>query len=148
METELDSNSGLRLEDQLCHALHHAARRISNVYMETLKGAGLTYPQYLVILILLEDDQLSVSEICVRLGLDSGTVTPLLKRMEANGHLSRSRSSDDERVVLAQLTDEGRALRDVASRARAEVVRRLDMSDQEILGLRGQLIEIADRLEA
>ena len=114
--------------------------------METLRHAGLTYPQYLVLLVLLEERKLSVGEICSRLVLDSGTVTPLLKRMEANGHVTRSRSKSDERIVVAELTEKGRRLGSVASRARKEVVRRLNMSDKEILRLRSELMEIAYRL--
>ena len=147
MEEDSDAATSLLLENQLCHALHLAARSIASVYMETLREVGLTYPQYLVLLTLLEDEQLSVGAICSRLGLDSGTVTPLLKRMEANGHATRSRSLDDERVVVASLTKKGKNLRDVAFRARSEVVRRLDMSDREILRLRGQLMKLAEKLD-
>jgi len=148
MTNESDESDSLLLENQLCHALHHAARSIAKVYKETLQEAGLTYPQYLVLITLLEGGNLSVGEICGRLGLDSGTITPLLKRMEANGHVARSRNRDDERIVMVQLTATGHGLRDVALRARAEVVRRLNMPDREILRLRSKLMDLADKLDA
>lgn len=147
MQHDIDDNTSLLLENQLCHALHHAARSIARVYKETLREAGLTYPQYLVLITLLEGGALSVGDICVRLNLDSGTVTPLLKRMEANGHIARSRARHDERVVVVKLTETGYALKDVALRARAEVVRRLKMSDREILRLKDQVIDVAARLD-
>ncbi|MFY0613373.1 MAG: MarR family transcriptional regulator [Hyphomicrobiaceae bacterium] len=148
MTNESDESDSLLLENQLCHALHHAARSIAKVYKETLQEAGLTYPQYLVLITLLEGGRLSVGDICTRLNLDSGTVTPLLKRMEANGHVTRARNRDDERIVMVQLTQAGRGLREVALRARAKVVQRLQMPDREILRLRSKLMDLADRLDA
>lgn len=147
MSIQNDEDDSLLLENQLCFALHHAARSIAKVYKETLQRAGVTYPQYLVLITLLQDEKLSVSDICNRLHLDSGTVTPLLKRMEASGHLTRVRMPHDERVVMVQLTDSGRGLRGVALDARAEVVRRLGMSDRDILRLRSQLVDLTVKLE-
>jgi DNA-binding MarR family transcriptional regulator len=107
----------LRLDDQLCFPLYAAARAIQQHYRPLLADLGLTYPQYLVCLVLWETDGLSVSQLGERLHLDSGTLTPLLKRMEKNGLVKRTRRSDDQRVVTVQLTPEGRALE-----ARAEPV--------------------------
>ena len=107
----------LRLDDQLCFPLYAAARAVQQRYRPLLAELGLTYPQYLVMMVLWEDDGQSVSALGARLMLDSGTLTPLLKRMEAAGLLERRRSTDDGRVVRAHLTEAGHALH-----ARAEGV--------------------------
>ena len=107
----------LRLDDQLCFPLYAAARAVQQRYRPLLQDLGLTYPQYLVMMVLWEDDAQSVSDLGARLMLDSGTLTPLLKRMEAAGFVERRRSAADGRVVRAHLTDAGRTLR-----ARAEGV--------------------------
>jgi DNA-binding MarR family transcriptional regulator len=104
----------LRLDDQLCFPIYAASRRIQAVYRPLLDPLGLTYPQYLVMLVLWEGDDVSVSHIGERLALDSGTLTPLLKRLEAAGRVRRARDADDNRVVRVVLTDAGRALRDEA----------------------------------
>lgn len=109
--------SALRLENQLCFALYSASRALTRAYQPLLSDLGLTYPQYLVMLALWEADDLSVNDIGQRLGLDSGTLTPLLKRMERAQWLSRERDTSDERRVLVRLTDAGRALQ-----ARAEPI--------------------------
>ena len=140
--------NSLLLDDQLCLALHTAARAIARVYMETLRHAGLTYPQYLVLLCLLERDGLTVREIGERLELDSGTLTPLIKRLETNSVVKRKRASDDERMVQIWLTDKGRSLRDLALRARQHVVTKLDMSNQDISSLRKELRRLTHRLKS
>ena len=100
----------LRLDDQLCFPLYAAARAVQQRYRPLLAELGLTYPQYLVMMVLWEDDGQSVSALGARLMLDSGTLTPLLKRMEAAGLLDRRRSEADGRVVRAHLTEVGLAL--------------------------------------
>ena len=140
------NDRSLQLDVQLCFALHASARAISKVYMETLRTENLTYPQYLVLLVLFEEDGLNISEIGDRLQLDSGTVTPLIKRMEKLDIVTRERSVEDERTVHVSLTEKGRSLRKVAFEAREVVVDRLDMSESEIIQMRQQLMEIADRL--
>lgn len=112
----------LRLDDQLCFPLYAAARAIQQQYRPLLSALGLTYPQYLVMLVLWETDGLSVSGIGSRLHLDSGTLTPLLKRMEKAGLLTRTRSRNDERVVTIHLTEAGRRLRDRAEAVPAQLV--------------------------
>jgi DNA-binding MarR family transcriptional regulator len=104
----------LRLDNQLCFSIYAASRAITRAYRPILEPFGLTYPQYLVLLILWEEDGPTVNEIGRRLYLDSGTLTPLLKRMEQAGYLERRRSSDDERKVQAWLGPKGKELRDVA----------------------------------
>src|ERR1700758_4597195 len=97
----------LRLDNQICFAVYSAAHAVNRVYKPLLDRLGLTYPQYLVMLALWESDGVPVKEIGERLFLDSGTLTPLLKRLEAAGLLKRNRSSADERQVLIALTPQG-----------------------------------------
>ena len=104
------SASALLLENQLCFALYSASLTMTKVYKPWLTKHGLTYPQYVTLLALWQRDGLTVSELGEQLFLDSGTLTPLLKRMQSAGLLRRERSTDDERVVRIMLTDKGRAL--------------------------------------
>lgn len=136
----------LQLDVQLCLALHVTARAIANVYAEILREQDMTYPQYLVLITLLEQDGLTVSEIGRRLHLDSGTLSPLIERMRARKILSKKRSSEDERQVQIWLTENGRGLGRLASRARQHVVDRLGMTNPEIMSLRNQLMIVADCL--
>lgn len=99
-----------RLEDQLCFALYSASRAFTRAYQPLLEPLGLTYPQYLVMLVLWEGEPLSVSELGARLGLDSGTLTPLLKRLEQAKLVKRRRAVEDERVVVVSLSAAGLAL--------------------------------------
>lgn len=105
-------DEALKLENQLCFPLYAAARRVMGVYTPYLKPLGLTYTQYIVFMVLWEKDSIPVSEIGERLLLDSGTLTPLLKKMEKAGYLTRERSKLDERSVIVTLTDEGRAMKE------------------------------------
>lgn len=105
----------LRLDNQLCYALYSASLAMTKVYKPLLDAIGLTYPQYLVMLVLWEQDGVMVSNIGEQLRLDSGTLTPLLKRLEAAGLLTRLRAADDERRVNIALTPAGRALKGPAS---------------------------------
>ena len=104
----------LQLDRQLCFALYSSSLAMTRIYKPLLAPLGLTYPQYLVMLVLWEADGLAVSQLGQRLSLDSGTLTPLLKRLEALGHLERRRASDDERRVDIFLTPQGRKLREQA----------------------------------
>ena len=107
-----DPNEALKLENQLCFPLYAAARKVVAAYTPYLKPLGLTYTQYITFMVLWEKDGLSVSEICGRLMLDSGTITPLLKKMEASGWVERRRSKEDERSVQIYLTESGRAMKE------------------------------------
>lgn len=139
-------DKSLNLDNQLCFAMYAAARAITKTYMETLRDAKLTYPQYLVLVVLLEHEQLKVSEIGSKLHLDSGTLTPVIKRLETDGIVTRRRSTADEREVYVSLTPKGRSLRKVAAQARALVVQRLDMTNSGIAHLRKELMDITCRL--
>ncbi|RDZ27851.1 MarR family winged helix-turn-helix transcriptional regulator [Lysobacter silvisoli] len=104
----------LKLDDQLCFALYSTGLALNKVYRKLLAGLGLTYPQYLVMMVLWERDGVSVSEIGQRLYLDSATLTPLLKRLQSAGLVDRSRARGDERQVIVSLTQAGRALQEPA----------------------------------
>lgn len=106
----MKDRGALALDDQLCFALYRAQRALTRAYGTILEPLGLTYPQYLVLLALWEEDDASVKDLGERLALDSGTLTPLLKRLEEQGVVERRRSEEDERVVRVLLTRRGRAL--------------------------------------
>src|SRR5438105_12628747 len=110
-EKSLHPDQLLRLDNQLCFALYSASLAMTKLYKPLLDPLGLTYPQYLAMLVLWERDGITVSELGERLQLDSGTLTPLLKRLESQGLLARERDRADERRVLLQLTPAGRALK-------------------------------------
>jgi MarR family transcriptional regulator, organic hydroperoxide resistance regulator len=136
----------LLLDNQLCYALYAAAHRMTKSYRPLLERLGLTYPQYLVLLVLWEQDGVTVSEIGRRLRLDSGTLTPVLKRLETAGLLRRTRRQSDEREVEIGLTPQGRDLRGDAAAVRENVMCQLDMSEPEIRLLRRELNLVIDRL--
>lgn len=108
----LDSSHPIPLDDHLCFSLYATSRAIQKLYHDDLSKNGLTYPQYLVLVALYQHKKLTVKKMGELLALDSGTLTPLLKRLEKEGLVSRQRSKDDERVVNVCLTDEGTAKRE------------------------------------
>ncbi|CAO4180911.1 MarR family winged helix-turn-helix transcriptional regulator [Methylorubrum aminovorans] len=136
----------LLLDNQLCYALYAAAHRMTKSYRPMLERMGLTYPQYLVLLVLWETDGITVSEIGRRLRLDSGTLTPVLKRLETSGLLNRSRRQSDEREVEIALTDQGRAMRSEAVAVRQSVMCQLNMSEPEIQAMRADLNALIENL--
>ena len=134
------------LDNQLCFALYSASHAMTKTYKPLLDRIGLTYPQYLVMLVLWEQDAILVKDIGARLFLDSGTLTPLLKRLETNGLLSRNRDPHDERQVRIVLSAQGRSLRKQAESIPGQV---LCASGQELgtLGrMRGELSHVRDVL--
>ncbi len=106
------TDEALRLDRQLCFPLYAAARKIVNLYTPLLKPLGITYTQYLVLMVLWEEDGVTVGDLCRRLYLDSGTLTPLLKKMEAESFVRRARSTLDERIVTVTLTEKGRSMKE------------------------------------
>lgn len=136
----------LLLDNQLCFALYSASLAMTKLYKPLLDTLGLTYPQYLVMLALWERDGLTVSELGERLFLDSGTLTPLLKRLEAAGLLVRLRDVQDERRVRITLTGQGRALRDGAQPIPHCVLARTQCTPADIGALTAQLHALRDRL--
>jgi len=143
-----DPVSLLKLDNQLCFAVYAAAQAFTATYKPLLAPLGLTYPQYLTMLVLWEEDGLTVSAIGAKLGLDSGTLTPLLKRLEAAGLVTRTRDTADERQVLAGLTPAGRALKQKAKGIPAKLLCASGMSLAEIKGLHGTLGKLAANLRA
>ena len=137
-----DPNEALKLKNQLCFPLYAAARKIVSSYTPYLKPLGITYTQYITFLVLWEQDGLAVSEICRQLMLDSGTLTPLLKKMEAEGYVERRRSEEDERVVQVYLTDKGKALKESAKDIPSAVGGCLGVSGEEARELYGLLYKI------
>lgn len=136
----------LRLDHQLCFALYSASLAMTKVYKPLLAPLGLTYPQYLVLLLLWEHDDRTVNELGQALHLDSGTLTPLLKRMEGAALLARRRDSQDERRVRVLLTDKGRELKSQASQVPVEVGCQLGLVPNDIAQLRAQLHALQGRL--
>ncbi|WP_136658086.1 MarR family transcriptional regulator [Nitratireductor sp. XY-223] len=129
----------MKLSAQLCFAVYSTMHGVSKVYRGLLKDLGLTYPQYLVMLVLWEHDRINVSEICNALGLETTTLTPLLKRMEKRGLIRRQRSAEDERQVIVSLTDEGLAMREKARDIPDCMAAATGQSETEIAELRQQL---------
>ena len=144
----LDPNQALRLDNQLCFALYSASLAMTKLYKPLLEELGLTYPQYLVMLVLWEGDGLMVSELGQRLSLDSGTLTPLLKRLETAGLISRLRDVQDERRVHIHLTAAGRKLKAKAAKVPACVLEASQCSIPELVQLTRQVRELRDRLAA
>ncbi|MEV7243704.1 MULTISPECIES: MarR family winged helix-turn-helix transcriptional regulator [unclassified Streptomyces] len=132
----------LRLDRQICFSLHAASRAFNGVYRVLLKDLGLTYPQYLVLLVLWEHGDLPVKKLGEHLRLDSGTLSPLVKRLETAGLVTRERSAHDERSVQVRLTGQGAALRERA----LEVPRRIAAATGFELAEIGELRERLDRL--
>lgn len=144
--TSLPSSATPRLDDQLCFALYSTSLAMMRVYRGVLPKLGLTYPQYLVMMVLWEQDQLTVSDIGEHLFLDSATLTPLLKRMEAQGLVQRNRARSDERQVIISLTDDGNALKQEAVGVMAAVFSATKCSAEEAAALRGQLVDLRNSL--
>ncbi|GAA3077037.1 MarR family winged helix-turn-helix transcriptional regulator [Streptomyces glomeratus] len=138
----------LRLEHQICFSLHAASRAFNSVYRVVLKELGLTYPQYLVMLVLWEQGELPVKKLGEHLRLDSGTLSPLLKRLEATGLVRRERSARDERSVHVHLTDEGTALKERALLVPRRISAATGFDLAEITDLRARLDRLTRALDA
>jgi DNA-binding MarR family transcriptional regulator len=135
----------LALENQLCFAVVTAARNVVSIYRPVLEPLGLTHPQYLVLLALWERSPRSLGELAGELAMEPATLSPLIKRLEAQGRVSRARRADDERVLDISLTDEGRALRREALAVPARIMERVGMDVAEVGHLREALVRFAGR---
>ena len=135
----------LKLENQLCFAVVTAARNVVAVYRPVLEPLGLTHPQYLVMLALWESSPRSLGELAGELAMEPATLSPLIKRLAAQGRLSRSRRADDERVLDIELTEEGRALRREALDVPRQIMERVGMDAAEVGRLRDTLVRFAGR---
>ncbi|MBC2775349.1 MarR family transcriptional regulator [Rhizobium sp. AQ_MP] len=138
----------LRLDKQLCFALYGAAHAFTRAYKPLLSPLGLTYPQYVVMMALWEEDDISVKSLGEKVGLDSGTLSPLLKRLEQIRYVSRRRDAADERVVFITLTEEGRALKERALEVFATLGNQIGCDISEIESLRDSLKRLKGHLEA
>jgi len=138
----------LKLDHQLCFALYSASLAMTKMYKPLLEPLGLTYPQYLAMLVLWERDGITVSELGQRLQLDSGTLTPLLKRMEASGLVQRRRDSADERRVMLNLTAAGRALKSRAAKVPPEVVCATSCTLDELASLTRRLKKLREEIQS
>lgn len=140
-----DHQDTMRLANQLCFPLYAAARNVTRLYTPWLKPLGLTYTQYLVFLVLWEQDGISVTEIGNRLMLDNGTLSPLLKKMEQAGHVTRRRSQEDDRVVVITLTEQGKALQEQARDIPDKVSSCIDLPAEKAKQLYTLLYELLER---
>jgi DNA-binding MarR family transcriptional regulator len=137
----------LLLDSQLCFPLYALSRQVTAQYRPLLDKLDLTYPQYLVLLLLWESDNRTVGELGERLLLDSGTLTPLLKRMAQKGLLTRQRNPADEREVTIQLTEHGQAMKERALDIPTQLQESLQLDTQQLVALRNQLQTLVDQLK-
>ncbi|KOV59101.1 MarR family transcriptional regulator [Streptomyces sp. MMG1121] len=145
--TRTAESDWLRLDRQICFSLHAASRAFNGVYRVVLKDLGLTYPQYLVMMVLWDQGDLPVKVLGEHLRLDSGTLSPLVKRLEAAGLVRRERSAEDERSVRVRLTGEGTALRERALEVPRRIVGATGFDPAEIADLRERLDQLTTALD-
>jgi DNA-binding MarR family transcriptional regulator len=138
--------SVLGVDQLLCFALYSTGLAMDKVYRKLLRPLNLTYPQYLVMVVLWESDGVIVTELGERLFLDSATLTPLLKRLEVNGLVERRREADDERRVRISLTAKGRALKDKAPAIQQAIFRATQCSAEQVVGIKKQLDQLRGKL--
>lgn len=136
----------LKLENQICFKIYSVERKITKLYRNLLDELDVTYPQYLVLLVLWEKNTTSVKELGEKLFLDSGTLTPMLKRMEGNGLIERNRSREDERSVIISLTPKGRQLKEKAECIPTQLLDNLSMDYQELQAFNRTLTRIMENI--
>ena len=136
----------LRLDNQLCFALYACSRSLTRLYRPLLKKLEITYPQYLVLMVLWEKNQQSVTELGERLLLDSGTLTPLLKRMEKSSLVARMRSKEDERKVFVKLTQKGEKLKKQAAAIPEQMFCQSGLSVEEFVRVKGDLEDLLKKI--
>ncbi|UKS24426.1 MarR family transcriptional regulator [Paenibacillus sp. HWE-109] len=144
----MSSSEFLKLENQLCFSLYASSRAITRMYRPFLEDLGITYPQYLVLLVLWDQKESTVKELSEKLDLDSGTLTPMLKRMEAQQLVQRQRSVQDERVVNIQITEAGLALYEKALCIPQTLLSSSGLSPEEIFNFNEQLKNIINSVNA
>lgn len=128
---EYPSDEALKLDNQICFPLYAASRKIISLYTPFFKPLGITYTQYLVFMALWEKDEQSVGELCKRINLDSGTLTPLLKNMEKDNYVIRFRDKSDERVVMIKLTKNGKEMKNKVKNIPFQVGEKVHLSQEE-----------------
>ncbi len=142
----MDQHKTPQLGNQLCFPLYVIAKEITGLYRPLLEELDITYPQYLVMMVLWEHQRLTVNQIGEKLFLDSGTITPLLKRLEAKSYIVRQRKIEDERVVEISLTDEGERLQDKACLIPEKMNDRLDLSETDVQELKQAVSKLLDKI--
>jgi DNA-binding MarR family transcriptional regulator len=142
------SQDALALENQLCFAIYSASHAFTKFYKPLLAELDVTYPQYLVLLYLWQTPEARVTDICSAMGLDTGTLSPLLKRLEKTGYIRRDRSVEDERQVVIRLTSLGQSKRPVAERILMEIGKAVGCSLDEIATMRDSLKRLRTSLAA
>ncbi len=134
-----DKYESIKLDNQVCFSLYAASREIIKLYKPVLDKFGLTYTQYIAMLVLWEDEKSTVKDIGKRLHLDSGTLTPLLKKIENMGLIKRYRDVNDDRVVVIELTEQGKLLKEDVTEVPREMVCKINMPKEELLDLKAKL---------
>jgi len=142
----MDIDESLKLENQLCFPLYAASRLVTKCYQPVLDTLGITYPQYLVLMVLWENDAVNLSLLSEKLMLQSNTLTPLLKRMQETGLVARVRSLKDERSIVISLTEKGIALKEKAPALRAQLGEQLGISLAESIQLKSLLDKLIQNL--
>lgn len=140
-------NNQLMLENQICFKIYSAEREITKLYRHLLEELDVTYPQYLVLLVLWEKESVTVKELGQKLFLDSGTLSPMLKRMEGNDLIKRRRSLEDERTVIISLTKKGEGLKDKAQCIPSKLLENLSLDLKELENLNQTLSTILKRIQ-
>lgn len=143
----MDKYGVIKLDNQLCFPLYAAAREVMKLYKPVLDQYNLTYTQYIVMLVLWEDEKLTVKQIGQRLHLDSGTLTPVLKKLEAMGLIIKYRDKEDDRVVIVELTEKARALKEEIIGVPEQVICKVDLNKEELSHLKNLLEKLLKSLE-
>lgn len=136
----------LKLENQLCFSIYASSRAITKIYRPLLDKLGLTYPQYLVMLVLWESDKITLRDLGTKLYLDSGTLTPLLKRLESTGLVKRERSVDDERVLCVSITDKGINMKEQARKIPKCILEAINIDTAFLMDLKRKTDELLSHL--
>ncbi len=143
----MDTYDGLKLENQLCFPLYAAAREVIKLYRPHLDSLDLTYTQYITMMVMWAEKRISVRDMGKRLYLDSGTLTPVLKSLESKGYIRRYRSTEDERVLIVELTEEGSRLRDEAVEVPQQVGSCIRLEPEEAMQLYRLLYKVLDGIQ-
>jgi DNA-binding MarR family transcriptional regulator len=143
----MNNCDALKLENQLCFPLYACSKEIVRRYKPYLDELDLTYTQYITMMVLWEEDEINVKELGRKLYLDSGTLTPLLKKLEAKGYITRSRSKEDERNLVVKITGSGKALREKACEIPAKVGSCVNLSEEKAKLLYETLYQILDSIQ-
>lgn len=132
----MENKSYLLLEEQLCFPIYATSRMVTRLYQPHLDEIGLTYPQYIVMLVLWENDKITISEICEKLYLHTNTLTPLLNKMKEKGLITKTRSSEDERTVIIELTNKGKELKEDAELVPLKLLESVNFPEKDLLEMR------------